>query len=660
MGGGDAVMFYEKMFTVDRMAREAYPLLAPEYRAADLIPLRPPELGPQVHELGERLYTEGSLPGLDGWEWEESPEAEQSLAAWKEAIQQPGCAEFLELVKKSSRLSFAAYYQATKLQPQMALFRWTCTMRWLESRAILCADAAAGGALGTIDPVESRKALVKVKEWILEQAREIVTKPALLSMTDLDLLGNGVWLKGTREDIPKEARNLWYRRGMEYDVAMLCLQISQLPPVEINDVGQGLPVYVLKQPYGTPDWRLRPQDSAKYILERHGWNATLFQAPIDRVPEEQLLTGMVMHMTLPPPPEIDLDDPDIIEKIQRGEDLGKGAQADGLPGSIHGSVSLYYCLLISNDGLENVAFRNEMLEIEGFVPHIMRYAPPLRSLDFGPFRVPTESADEEQVTVPGCADSMHEGILRMLPLSGETLNYLDLEGCNIGPEHVDILIEAFSRLPGLIQVDLTDNRLDDEAALKLMSTLSTRRIDIATIRLDQNPIQDRAAFRDKLAAILSDRAGQVVGGGDLVLHCGDQSMVWKSSTHTGTGVEELLRDYSGRVVGTSLKDLEVNNKSNSRKLENETNDSRDPAFVRRTPAYQAKTEYYRTVNDHPLIELARQEREVAYKLQQEEKARKAEEEAREKARLEAEEKARVEAEAKAKARARRRQGREKN
>ena len=45
---------------------------------------------------------------------------------------------------------------------------------------------------------------------------------------------------------------------------------------------------------------------------------------------------------MPPPPQFDLDDPEVRSKVERGEDLGKAHQEDGLPGALHGSVGLLY------------------------------------------------------------------------------------------------------------------------------------------------------------------------------------------------------------------------------------------------------------------------------------------------------------------------------
>merc|ERR1719263_1729713 len=131
-----------------------------------------------------------------------------------------------------------------------------------------------------------------------------------------------------------------------------------------------------------------------------------------------------------------------------------------------------------------------------------------------------------------------------------------------------------------------------------------------------------------MAAALAERAEQVVSGGDLLLHCGDESMMWKPNAITGPSIEAQLRNYDGRVLATSLKDLEVNNKNNHRKLEREADAAKDPAFVRRTPGYQNKADFYERFTQHDMIRLAREVREKAYELLQKEKAAREEAEAK--------------------------------
>eukprot|EP00927_Polykrikos_kofoidii_P061956 TRINITY_DN56777_c0_g1_i1.p1 TRINITY_DN56777_c0_g1~~TRINITY_DN56777_c0_g1_i1.p1 ORF type:complete len:634 (-),score=110.85 TRINITY_DN56777_c0_g1_i1:27-1928(-) len=606
------VNFVQKVFSNDRPSREAFVLLAPEFRSCDLRMVKAADIGLRMAEIGDRLYREGSLPGLPTWEMEESPEFVRSIAEWRKALEVAGCEDFMRHLRNASKNSMAAYFQMGKLVPSLAALRWMTCMKWLEFRGDIIDAASVGGAFGSLNPTKSYDALVKAKEFIFHELREILAQPEAVAMIDYDLKGHGVWHRGGCEPLPEEATNEWYRRGVEFDLSSFCLQSLQLPPMEINETGYGPPIYLLKQPLGKPDWSLGPQDSPRHVLLSTNWGVELSQSPFDNLPAKQLVQGMVLQVKKPPAPVFDLNDPEILEKIQRREDLGKGDQEDGLPGAIHGSVGLFYAALCAVEKQEHIRIYPDILPIEGFIEYFLRYSPPLRSLDFG-----------------GCAEKMTAEILQFLPLAGESLVFLDLEECNLSGEHVDVLVSSLQDLRGLRHVDLTGNNFDGPAAVRLLSELSERRVDVFTIRFDDNPLGDRPHFRDAVTDLLVKRGGGVAVGGEIVSHLHNDSVSWSAGVTTGcelhdamASFDEALNSEDGagepRVPCTAIKDIERHVKNADRKMEEEAEASRNPEAVKLLPNFLARRQYHQKILRLSLVNQARHERACAAKAKEEE------------------------------------------
>eukprot|EP00928_Gymnodinium_smaydae_P011190 TRINITY_DN14158_c0_g1_i1.p1 TRINITY_DN14158_c0_g1~~TRINITY_DN14158_c0_g1_i1.p1 ORF type:complete len:714 (+),score=178.68 TRINITY_DN14158_c0_g1_i1:444-2585(+) len=604
--------FCEKVFKYDRLAREALALLCPEFRSSDLTPIEPAIIGPRIADLGHRLYHEGTLIGLPvDWEMEESPEIARSLEMWRTAISERSCAEFTRLTVAAAREALAGWLQLGKLAPRLSILRWTACMKWMEARAVVINENSVGGAFGSIDPAKSAQGIWDVKAWILEQLREFVNMPEILSMIDYDLQGNGVWRRTGREEMPEEAKkNDWYRRGTEFDVAQICLQVERLPPQALNEYGDGPPKYELKALYGDPDWLLKPQDAARFVLEKHGWGTRLEVPGIDLMPAKEMVLGKYLVLEQPPPFEHDLEDPEVVAKVQRGEDLGKGDQEDGLPGAIHGSIALLYASMCATEDIDMIRFHPSILEIEGFVEALLRYCPPIRCLDFG-----------------GCSETITKDTLRLLQLGGDSMFYLDLEACGLDYRHVDVLVESLGHLTGLKSIDLSSNRFDDNAAICLVMALchgvessawDFGRIDIATVRLDGNQLENTLDFRDKVAAMLAERGGSTINGGTTVQRMDNEEVLWRPGPKQGGLINEVLEKALRQIPCTDIRQLERSCILNNRKLDERV--EQDPHHTR-LPAYLWRREFNARLLDHPIIQAMKEERNVIGKLNEEKKER---------------------------------------
>lgn len=592
----EPVPFVRKIFTLDPPSRQALPLLSPSLRAADLAPLMPAEIGPRIGDLGERLYREGSLPGIKtDWETERSPEIERSIAAWRLACTEASSRAYTVALRTTFKEAQAGLLQMGRLEPKLAALRWCLCIKWLSARAELIDLNSSGGHIGGIDAKANAASQRETKEWIMEECRTLTGITEVLAMVDYDICGEGVWVNGGREPLPKLAKNDWYRRGVEFYIASLCLQVSRLPPTSINNIGFGPPVYCLKRPYGELEWRLQPALSSRVVVEAHAWTASVEPSPINTL--KALVMGGVLHMEAPPPPVFDVTDPEIYAKVQRGEDLGKGTQADGLPGAAHGSIGLAYASLCATEEIENVRFHPEILKVDGLIDSFLRSCPPLRTLDF-----------------QGCAETMTQETLLLLPLAGPSLLRLDLEACGLGRKHVDMLVHAFARLPGLQFVDLGENKFDDKAALQLTSSLCRSlpdsewdfgRVDVATVRFDGNPLQDPDAFRSRVAALLEERGGTVVAGGELILHQDNLCITWKPGPNDGSSVSRLMDDSAPIASWVKLNEFEKRANKSNRELDSQT---LEDEFVARTPAYLAARVKNAAILDHPFIKMMKAER----------------------------------------------------
>jgi len=521
--GFPGVAFVRKLFAVDRPAREAFPLLVPGLLAGDLASLDPSTLGVKIADLAERLYEKGSLPGLPTWEWEASVEIVESIAVWRRALNESSSRSFAGLARRAAVLAEAGYCQLGRLAPRLAALRWLCCISWIASRAETIDSVSAGGAVGTMDPSLSAAAMHDAKTVIVGWIKNLLAEAQVLAIFDFDLVGHGVWHTGGREQLPPEAENEWFRRGVEFDIALLSYQARMLEPLELNSVPA---VLLLRMPHGSSDWELLPHEAPRHIVEKHQWLAEVKSAPIDGLPEKVPLRSPVLHCNKPPPPQPDLDDIEVVQKIQRGEPLGKAHQEDGLPGALHPSVGLLFAAIVAVEDIENVSIYPGLLEIEGFFEAFLQHCHHISALDCS-----------------GCAGLMDEACLRLLPLTGESLTFLDLEDCGLKNDYLEALTDSLRQLSGLRHVDLAGNSLDGAAATCLMTALSLSRFDVASIRLDGNPIGDLLAFRD-----------EVNNGGNLMLLPGERGARWQLIPRQGSVAARAYITGVG-MPAYSLKDV---------------------------------------------------------------------------------------------------------
>jgi hypothetical protein len=261
------------------------------------------------------------------------------------------------------------------------------------------------------------------------------------------------------------------------------------------------------------------------------------QPKIDDVPQKALVQGPVMHMDMPPPPEFDIADPEVRAKIERGEDLGKGDQEDGLPGSVHGSIGLLYAGLVGVEKFDNVKLYPELLEIEDFLECFLKYSTRLVSLDLS-----------------GAEEAMTEEFLTFIPYCGASLRILDLERCNLEGDQIETLVETCKALTGLQHLDVANNKLGAADATFLLASLAENRIDLQSIRLDGNPVGDIHEFRQDVAGLLAARGDQVVAGGELVLHLDVDAVRWFPEPRADT-LAARRRDDTLMMAATSLDEL---------------------------------------------------------------------------------------------------------
>ena len=82
----------------------------------------------------------------------------------------------------------------------------------------------------------------------------VVSEPKVRVLFDYDLVGEGVWHGGGKEELPEESKDEWHRRSCIFDICRMALQVEKAPPLEVN---ASMPRLLVMQPYGTPHKRFR-------------------------------------------------------------------------------------------------------------------------------------------------------------------------------------------------------------------------------------------------------------------------------------------------------------------------------------------------------------------------------------------------------------------
>lgn len=533
----EGIAYVSKLFTNDRLSREAFTFLAPENSSEDVIIMDGETVGRWILEVGHRLFEEGSLPGLPSWEQEESPELRVSLKAWEDALSVPMGPNFAELVEKAFKQAEAGFFQLGRLAPRLAALRWCSCMAWVRFRTLAVMEASSGGGNCSIPQgAASRDACEQAKRFIFKALDSVVSEPKVRVLFDYDLVGEGVWHGGGKEPLPEESEDEWHRRSCEFDICRIAHQVERAPPVDVN---ASMPRLLVMQPFGTPHKRLRLAEVPRMILDRNKWYTEVANMPLLNLCSKSAVVGPILHMEVPPPPDFDLEDPEVRSKVERGEDLGKAEQEDGLPGALHGSVGLLYAALAFEEEIVNVHFHPGSLLLEGLMEMFVHYGPKLRT-----------------ISLAGNAGFVNEDSLSLLTLAGDTVKTLDLEGCDLDPSYLEGILNTVKSLRALQVLDLAGNKLDGPTALNLVAALCDNRIDLDILRLDGNPLGTPEVFKNEAATLLATRGESVVAGGDLVLHLGDDAVRWCATPKDGC-LAWRLREEGGDVVRTtSLKEMD--------------------------------------------------------------------------------------------------------
>jgi len=465
---------------------------------------------------------------------EDSIEVDDSLNLLEQALTVSSSLEFNELVQKAAKQAEAGYGSMKTWGPRLASLRWLCSIWWLAARVEVVNRNSAGASFGTIDPRFSEQVNWRAKNDMIHWISDLVHEAPVLKIFDHDLMGCGVYMNSRSEPLPRGGNDAWFRRQMQFDLASLCSQLRQLPPVKLN---LQEPKLQILRPYGEPTWMLPPPEALRPILLAHGWIAEPLTPPIDQVPAKALIQGKVLHIDAPAPYEFDLTDPEIIARVQRGEKLGKGPQDDGLPGAIHGSLSLLYAGVVAIEGYDNVKIYSDILEIDDFLEKFLEYCPRLVTLDLS-----------------GAEGAMDEEFLMFISHCGPSLRVLDLENCNLDGSVVDTLVDTCEALKGLQHLDLAYNNIDAAMATLFLASLAERRIDLQTVRLDGNPVGDMYEFRQDVAGLLAARGDQVVAGGELVLHLDVDAVRWLPEPKADT-LAARRRNDTLMMAATSFDEL---------------------------------------------------------------------------------------------------------
>lgn len=533
----EGVAYVAKLFTNDRLSREAFTFLAPENVSEDVVIMDGETVGNWILEIGTRLFEEGSLPGLPSWEQEESPEWRVSLKAWEDALDVAMGPRFAELVERSFKQAEAGFYQLGRLAPRLAGLRWLSCMAWIQCRTRAVMEASSGGGNCSIPTAAaSTAACDEAKRFIFKALDTVVSEPKVRVLFDFDLVGEGVWHGGGKEALPDESTDEWHRRACEFDLCRIAHQVEKAPPADVN---ASIPRLLLMQPYGTPHKRLRLPEVPRMILKRHEWYTQIEKMTLLNLHSKSPIVGPILHIEVPPPPDFDLDDPEIRSKVERGEDLGKAHQEDGLPGALHGSMGLIYAAMAFEEDIVNVRFHPGGILLEGMMEMFLHYGPKLRT-----------------ISLEGNAGFVTEDALSLLTLAGDTVKTLDLEDCDLNSGHLEAVLHTVKNLRALQILDLAGNKFDGPTALNLVGALCESRIDLEILRLDGNPLGTPEVFKNEVATLLANRGESVIAGGDLVLHLGDDAVRWCPAPREGS-LARRLREEGGDVVRTSsLKEMD--------------------------------------------------------------------------------------------------------
>ncbi|CAE7226359.1 unnamed protein product [Symbiodinium sp. CCMP2456] len=386
-----------------------------------------------------------------------------------------------------------------------------------------------GGNCSIPTTAASTAACDEAKRFIFKALDTVVSEPKVRVLFDFDLVGEGVWHGGGKEALPDESTDEWL--------------VEKAPPADVN---ASIPRLLLMQPYGTPHKRLRLPEVPRMILERHEWYTQIEKMTLLNLHSKSPIVGPILHIEVPPPPDFDLDDPEIRSKVERGEDLGKAHQEDGLPGALHGSTGLLYAAMAFEEDIVNVRFHPGGILLEGMMEMFLHYGPKLRT-----------------ISLEGNAGFVTEDALSLLTLAadsdglaGDTVKTLDLEDCDLNSGHLEAVLHTVKNLRALQILDLAGNKFDGPTALNLVGALCESRIDLDILRLDGNPLGTPEVFKNEVATLLANRGESVIAGGDLVLHLGDDAVRWCPAPREGS-LARRLREEGGDVVRTSsLKEMD--------------------------------------------------------------------------------------------------------
>lgn len=529
MGGwvvGNPPPFAAKFFARDRDAFNGVALLDPRL-VATVARLQTPvqvskesfthsqnvkDIGTLILEIGNRLAVEGSplyyRPALREDEQEPEPirppnELTESIELFHTAFNAPRAKDFAENLRKAATMAEFSLHLAHGLRARGAACRWYCCLLWLAFRAEALTANAAGGCVSAKSDEKMAEAAYRAKLKIHEAIAELVEHPGELSAFDHDLLGYGVWHNGGREPLPDDAKDPWNQRGAEYDIAMLSQQVYELSPQSLN---LAMPVLRLRLPYGPPlntvlnFSSIEPFKAPRKILEGRGWGVELRRPPIDKLPAESLIQGLVLHA----------EHPDVLSP--KNLDMGEKE----LPPEGAGSAGMLFAAVCNVEGIENARLYPEVVALDGFLEVFLKNAKSVRCLDLR-------------------GSSVDVSLLQLLPHAFWLVN-LNLSNCDIDGEMVEDLINVLAKMPSLQVIDLSFNNLDGEDALMFIRMLTTwRKIDLAVIRLDGNPLgDDEEVVRDGIEELLERRGRMTINCGDLVSAVKGNEAKWRKQPKPGT------------------------------------------------------------------------------------------------------------------------------
>jgi hypothetical protein len=501
--------FAPKFFARDRDASDGLALLDPRIKAT-VARLQNPvqvneecvthsqnikDIGTIVLEIAERLSLEGSplyyRPALGADEEDPEPlrppnELTESIELFRAAVASPRAADFAENLRKSMTMAEFNLHLAYGLRARCAACRWYCCLLWLAHRAEVIAGTAVGGSVSAVSDEKMADAAYRAKFKIHEALSELVEHPGELAVFDDDLLGYGVWHNGGREPLPDDAKDLWNQRGTEFDIAMLSFQVHALPPLSLN---LAMPVLRLRKPYGSPFSSLEPFKAPRKILEGRGWGVELKRPPIDKLPAESLIQGLVLHAEHP-------------EKA--------------LPPEGAGSAGMLFAATCNVEKIDNARLYPEVVGIPGFLEVFLQNATSLRRLDLR-------------------GSAMDVPMLQLLPLAHWLIN-INLSNCGINGAMVTDLVEVLDKIQSLQVIDLSYNNLEGDDALDFIRMLTAwRRVDLAVVRLDGNPLgDDEDAVREGIEELLELRGRYNINSGDLVSAVKGGEVKWRKQPKPGT------------------------------------------------------------------------------------------------------------------------------